>query len=89
MTQRVYRVEYVRQAERELAELPRRDQARVAEKINALARNPRPRGVKKLAGAESLYRLRVGEYRVVYEIRDRVLLILVVRVAHRREVYRK
>lgn len=54
----------------------------------ALAENPRPLGVRKLEGEEDLYRLRVGDYRVLYAIRDAVLLVLVVRIADRREVYR-
>ena len=53
-----------------------------------LADNPRPRGVEKLEGRENRYRIRVGDYRVIYEIHDEVLLVLVVRIGHRREVYR-
>jgi mRNA interferase RelE/StbE len=69
--------------------LPADVQRRLAPKIDALAQEPRPRGIKKLADEENLYRLRVGDYRVVYEVRDRELLILIVGVAHRREVYRR
>ena len=49
---------------------------------------PRPSGCKKLSATENAYRIRVGDYRVLYEIQDRRLVVLVVRVAHRREVYR-
>jgi len=68
--------------------LPKDVQRRVTAKIDTLASNPRPSGVEKLAGAEALYRVRVGDYRIVYEIRDAILIVLLVRVRHRREVYR-
>ena len=61
---------------------------RIAAAIEALAGDPRPSGVTKLRGPEAFYRIRVGDYRVVYAIEDDGLLVLVVRVAHRREVYR-
>lgn len=81
MSVRAFRVEFTRPAERQFRALSPEVQGRIAPKITALARSPRPRGVEKLEGAESTYRLRVGDYRVVYEIRNRVLLVLVVRVA--------
>ncbi|WP_027942376.1 type II toxin-antitoxin system RelE/ParE family toxin [Amycolatopsis taiwanensis] len=56
--------------------------------IELLADDPRPAGAKKLAGGEGEWRVRTGDYRVVYEIRDRVLVVLVVAVVHRREIYR-
>jgi mRNA interferase RelE/StbE len=60
----------------------------VGQVINALADNPRPPGVQKLSAEDNVYRLRAGDYRVLYQIVDRQLLVLVVRVRHRREVYR-
>ena len=83
-----YRVEFSRPAERQFRALPAEVQRRIAPRINALAQVPRPRGAEKLEGVEALYRLRIGDYRIVYQIREQVLLILVVRVGHRREVYR-
>jgi len=56
--------------------------------IDGLATNPRPPGAKKLKGVAEAWRIRIGDFRIVYEIRDRILLVLVVRVAHRREAYR-
>ena len=56
--------------------------------MNALATNPRPGGVKKLEGDENAWRIRVGEFRIVYEIHDGVLMVMVLRVANRREAYR-
>ncbi len=64
------------------------DRKRILTAIQRLAESPRPVGSEKLAGADLLYRIRVGDYRVVYEIVDDELLVTVIRVAHRREVYR-
>jgi mRNA interferase RelE/StbE len=57
-------------------------------KIDALATNPRPRGVGKLAGEDGILRVRIGEFRILYRIEDAALLVLIIRVGHRREVYR-
>ena len=83
-----YRIEVTRAAERDLRALPESVLKRVDAKILSLAGNPRPDGVRKLAGAESLYRVRIGDYRIIYEIQDRVVLIVIVRVRHRGEAYR-
>jgi mRNA interferase RelE/StbE len=72
-----------------LRDLPRADQRRVAARIDALAENPRPPGVEKLEGADDLYRVRAGDHRIVYRIEDKRLLVLVIRIGHRREVYRR
>jgi mRNA interferase RelE/StbE len=63
-------------------------QKRIIGRIEALAVNPRPHGVEKLAGEDQTYRVRVGEYRILYEVHDAALVVLVVKVGHRREVYR-
>lgn len=84
-----YRVEFTGAAEREIDRLSRPVQDRLRPAIRALADDPRPSGVLKLAGSRDRYRIKVGEYRVVYEIREQVLLVLVLRVAHRREAYRR
>ncbi|AEB09544.1 type II toxin-antitoxin system RelE family toxin [Desulfobacca acetoxidans] len=83
-----YRVELRPAALRDLARVENPWRLKIARKIDALAANPRPPGVEKLAGSDNRYRVRSGDYRIVYEIHDRVLLILVVRIGHRREVYR-
>jgi mRNA interferase RelE/StbE len=56
--------------------------------MRGLANDPRPPGCDKLAGLEALYRIRVGHYRIVYQIRDQELVVLIVKIRHRREVYR-
>jgi mRNA interferase RelE/StbE len=83
-----YRIEFTRSAEKDLRRLERSRIASILQEISCLSIDPRPHGVKKLAGAERSYRIRLGDYRVVYEIEDDVLLVLVVRVAHRKDVYR-
>jgi mRNA interferase RelE/StbE len=61
---------------------------RLREALDALEENPRPVNSVKLQGEEELYRVRVGDYRIVYQIQDRQLIVLVVQMGHRREVYR-
>jgi len=85
---RRYRIELTRAAADELAQLEKREQRRIARSIDALAENPRPRGAKKLHGGRNLWRIRVGDYRVIYTIRDEVLLVLVIKVGPRGDVYR-
>lgn len=83
-----YRVEVARRAVKAVAALPRPEQRRVQAAIDLLAETPRPPGCVAMAGERSTYRVRVGSYRIVYEVHDQILLIQVVRVGHRREVYR-
>lgn len=85
---RAYRVQIEPSALDALKALPKKDRERVRKKINALAALPRSRKAEKLEGVEELYRVRSGDYRVVYQIRDDVLLVVVVRVGNRRDVYR-
>lgn len=82
-----YRVDFTAAAARQLKRVPESVRARLAPHINALADNPHPAGSKRLKGTNG-YRLRVGDYRILYEIHDELLLVLIVRVGHRREVYR-
>lgn len=83
-----YRIEFIKRAAKQFKDLPHREQQRIGLKIDGLASNPRPDGVVKLAGEDDLYRIRVGDYRVVYCIHDEKLLVLVVKIGHRREIYR-
>jgi mRNA interferase RelE/StbE len=75
-------------AAKELAKLPTDVRRRIAPAIDGLASNARPPGAEKLAGDEA-WRIRVGDYRIVYAIEDRVLVVLVLHVGDRREVYRR
>jgi len=83
-----YRIEFTRSAEKDLRNIDKAKIAAIYREIEQLKSSPRPQGVKKLTGAQRTYRIRIGDYRVVYEIEDEVLLILVIRIAHRKDVCR-
>ena len=83
-----YSVEFKPSAARQLSKLSRSEQVRIGHRIEALSADPRPHGVEKIKGEDFLFRIRVGDYRVVYAVFDDRLLILIVKVGHRREVYR-
>jgi mRNA interferase RelE/StbE len=74
-------------AVKEIENIPQKDRLRIIQKIQELANNPRPQGCEKLTG-ENKYRIRQGVYRIVYSVSDRELHIIVVKVGHRREVYK-
>ncbi|HHE70777.1 MAG TPA: type II toxin-antitoxin system RelE/ParE family toxin [Chloroflexi bacterium] len=79
---------FAHSAAREFRSLPTKLKFRVGATVDSLRENPRPPGVRKLVGHERLYRIRVGRYRVVYEIDDKGQQVLITRIRHRREVYR-
>jgi mRNA interferase RelE/StbE len=83
------RVEFAPAATRDFRGLSPDVRRRLRPRIDALAVQPRPREAAALRGGENIYRLRVGDYRILYEIREAVLLVLVVRIGHRREIYRR
>ncbi len=83
-----YRIEIRPAAVKDLQALPRKVLRQIDAKILALEEDPRPPGSKKLEGADDLWRIRSGDYRVIYQVRDTVLIVLVVRVRHRKDVYR-
>lgn len=83
-----YRVQIARRAIKSIQALPRKEQQRVRAAIDLLRESPRPPGCVAMAGEEHAYRVRVGNYRIVYEVHDEVLLIQVVRVGNPRDVYR-
>ena len=83
-----YSIEWKPSALRELKRLERHVIAQIFQKIEELAQNPFPAGVCKLRGAERTYRIRQGEYRVVYDVDSDRWLVLIIRVRHRREAYR-
>ena len=84
----MYKIELRRQAQRSLDRLPRKDFSRVIEEIKQLAETPRPRGVEKIKDS-GLWRIRQGDYRIVYAIDDNERLITILRIGHRREIYRE
>jgi len=82
-----YKVLIKPSAAKELENLPAKPRQKIARKIQALAGDPRPQGSEKLS-LEDLYRIRQGDYRILYGIQDRALSIVVIRIGHRRDVYR-
>jgi mRNA interferase RelE/StbE len=83
-----YRLTFRKSVAKDLRSIPPNDLSRILKRIEALADDPRPIGSEKLSGQER-YRVRQGVYRIVYEIQDEELVIIVVKVGHRREVYRE
>ena len=83
-----YKLVIKKSAERELRAVPQRDMRRIVYRVQGLAQNPRPPGNEKLSGQER-YRLRQGDYRIVYSVDDEGRTVEVVKIGHRREVYRE
>jgi len=84
-----YTVSVKRSAAKALKGVPVRHQQRIVTAINGLREEPRPDGIKTLDSQKKVYRLRVGSYRIIYQVKDRELLVLVVHLGDRREVYRQ
>jgi len=83
-----YEIEISRTAERQLRKLAEEDQLRVARAVLALTEEPRPRGSRKLTGYDDVFRIRAGRFRVLYSMSDARLVILVLKIGYRRDVYR-
>jgi len=83
-----YRIEFLPSAARAFKKLDASVQSRIAPKIDALAADPRPHGAEKLSGQENRYRVRVGDYRIIYVINDGGRIVVIAVIGHRREVYR-
>jgi len=86
---RVDRIVFAPRAERDFRALAPDVQRRLKPRIDALAHNPRPRGATPLRGGEGFLRLRVGDNRIIYQVQGRTLVMLVLKIGHRREVYRR
>ncbi|MBE9215992.1 type II toxin-antitoxin system RelE/ParE family toxin [Plectonema cf. radiosum LEGE 06105] len=82
-----YEIQISKSASKQIKKLSSELQERIQTKIDSLAIEPRPDGVKKLKGRENAYRIRVGDYRILYDIFDDILLISVVEVGHRSNIY--
>jgi mRNA interferase RelE/StbE len=83
-----FRVEWKKSTKKDLRRLPASVAARVVDEVAALGANPFPQGVEKLSGSENAYRIRLGDYRVVYNVFREVKLVEIQRVRHRKDVYR-
>lgn len=84
-----YEIEVGRQARKFLGRLGKKDQTRIVLAIAELADAPHPPGAKRLSGEESFFRIRVGDYRIIYEIDGGKIVVRVLRIGHRREIYRE
>ena len=82
-----YKIFFTETFYRNLKVIPARDTKRILSRIEGLAEDPRPTGSQKLAGQPDRYRVRQGNYRIIYSIEDKQLVVVVVKVGHRREVY--
>ena len=84
-----YRIEFKRSAAKALKQLPKPDRRRIRDKIDSLAENLPDPATTKMKGDNPFHRVRVGDYRIIYEIQEDTLLILVLKIGHRKEVYRR
>lgn len=83
-----YRIEISATAEKQIRKLSRDDQIRVLRAIRPLATTPNPPGARKVRGYDDVFRIRVGTYRILYRVEGRRLLIIILKIGHRREIYR-
>ena len=83
----VYEIFFKKSVEKDFKAIPKNDLKKIIKRIGALAEDPRPQGCEKLTGQDR-YRLRQGRYRIVYSIQDNKLTVLVVKVGHRKDIYR-
>ena len=83
-----YKLFIEKAAQKALSKVPPKEQSRIIAAIKDLSENPRPPGVKKLTGRNA-WRIRIGSYRIIYEIQDDTLVILIVHIGHRKDIYRK
>lgn len=83
-----YRIEVKRSAAKALKNIPKADRKRIVDKIDSLAKSPPSPETSKMKGSNPFHKVRVGNYRIVYEIQEDVLLILVVKIGHRKDIYR-
>ncbi|MGB7413111.1 MAG: type II toxin-antitoxin system RelE/ParE family toxin [Thermosynechococcaceae cyanobacterium] len=82
-----FRVIFKKSVTKDLRHIPKSDVARILSRIETLAIEPRPQGIEKLSSQEK-YRIRQGVYRIIYEIADKELIVVIVKVGHRRDVYK-
>lgn len=83
-----YKVQFKKSAYKELKKLDKTSYKRIREAIDKLGQNPRPGSSTKLVGSSSLWRLKVGAYRVIYDIQDKKLVVIIIKVGNRKDIYR-
>lgn len=82
-----YTISFKRSAVKELHKLPKKEIVRITELISSLSENPRPSGSKKLKGYANLWRVRSGNYRVIYDIEDQILVVEILEIVNRKDAY--
>ena len=82
-----YKITIKKSAAKELEDIPKKDLQKIIKRIQSLAQNPRPQGAQKLSGQQH-FRVRQGDYRIIYSIDDKDLVVDIVKIGHRREIYR-
>jgi mRNA interferase RelE/StbE len=85
----LYKIEWKQSAKKELKKLKKAVIPRIIKAVESLSINPHPTGSRKLQGSEHLYRVRLGDYRIVYSVENKILLIEIIRIGHRKDIYRK
>jgi mRNA interferase RelE/StbE len=85
----LYKIEWRRSAKKELKKLDKQIIPKILQAVENLADNPYPSNCKKLIGSDSIYRIRVGDYRIIYNVESSLVIVEVIKVGHRREIYRK
>lgn len=83
----IFKVIIPKSVEKQFNNIPQKEGKKIIEAIKLLAETPRPSGVKKLKGYEQTYRIRVGDYRVIYQIKDQEMLIIILSSIHRKDAY--
>lgn len=84
-----YKIKWKKSAYKELRNIPDKHIPKIIDSVEKLSVNPFPSGVKKLSGSEKTFRIRVGDYRIIYEIEQQKLIIQIIRVRHRKDVYKR
>ena len=84
-----YEIEITRTAEKRLKTIPRQERGRIVDAMLALSRDPRPRGSRRLQGYADVFRIRVGSYRILYSVEQRRLIIIILKVGHRGDIYQR
>jgi mRNA interferase RelE/StbE len=84
----VFKLEYKNSVKKELRKLAQMDRMTIVHKIELLKQEPKPEGSAKLKGSRDLFRIRHGDYRVIYQIQNDILVIIIIRIGHRREIYK-
>jgi mRNA interferase RelE/StbE len=83
-----YKIAFSKSANKELSRLPKNIYLKVEVSIDGLIENPRPSGCKKLVGSKNTYRIRVADYRIIYDVYDDIIEILIIKIGHRKDVYK-